>query len=216
MEIISIDKSQPLSFSGSHYHDDWEIILNLEGNGTMTVGEQELTFTEGDVICIPPKTPHTKAAESYFCDMFIKIVGLSFPWADVIKFNDSDGSVRNILNVIHAVYHKKESNYKSITEQLAAALELLVIGRTESKAPDVRTELITSIIVEHFSDPDFSVYEALEALGYCTDHVRRIFCRDMGMSPLEYLTSVRISHAKKLLRENHRLHYTIAEIALSS
>jgi len=216
MEIISIGKSKPLKYSGSHFHDDWEIILNIEGSGTMTVGDTELPFTEGDVICIPPGTAHTKKGDGYFCDMFIKLCGLRFPCTSHIKFADRDGSVQSLLCMMHSIYHKKEKNYKSITEQLASALEQLIIGRTESEVPDKRTELITSIIVEHFSEPDFSVYESLESLGYCTDHVRRIFSRDMSMSPLEYLTSVRIGHAKKLLRENYRLHYTIAEIAISS
>ena len=56
----------------------------------------------------------------------------------------------------------------------------------------------------------------MSSLGYCTDYVRRIFIRDMGMSPIAYLTDMRIRNAKKLLCENERLHYTVAEIATAS
>lgn len=217
MKLISIEKSKPLTYSGSHFHDSLEIILNLEGEGVMTVGDSEFDFSVGDVVCIPPGVPHTKRAKNIFSDIFIVMNCFDLKPRTLVTFSDHDSSVKNLLSMIHSIYHKKERNYQIITEQLASALEQLVIGRTQTdRRPDSRTSAVASIIVEHFSEPDFDVYKFLERLGYCTDHIRRIFTKDIGMSPLEYMTSVRIDHAKKLLRENHRLHYTITEIAIAS
>lgn len=216
MEIISIEKSKPLTYSGSHFHDSLEIILNLEGEGVMTVGDSEFDFSVGDVVCIPAGVPHTKRAKTVFSDIFIVMNCFDLKPRTFVTFSDHDGSVKNLLSMIHSIYHKKESNYKLITEHLASALEQIIIEKTADESHDSRTSAVTSMIVEHFSEPDFDVYKSLKRLGYCTDHLRRVFTKDMGLSPLEYMTSVRINHAKKLLRENHRLHYTIAEIATAS
>lgn len=216
MGIIVVGRSSPLKFSGSHIHDTWEIILNLEGDGTMTVGTESFRFTAGDVVCIPPRTPHSKMADDKFQDTYVQINRINFAASSHIKFLDSDNSVNHLLSLMHTVYHRKERNYQSITDNLVQVLEQLVFGRTGEKQLHSGTESIISMIVEHYSEPDFRISDILSSLGYCEDHARRIFFRETGMSPLEYLTGIRIEHAKKLLSENYRLHYTIAEVATAS
>lgn len=215
MEIIVIGKSQPLTYAGSHYHDTWELILNIEGEGTMEVGDKSFDFNEGDVVLIPPRVPHIKRASNKFIDIFAQIGGLSYSLG-FVKFHDSDCSVSHILNTVHAVNHRNAKGCKGIIDSLGDALEQIIIERTERPPLDSHTEIMVQTIVERFGDPDFSMTEAIAKSGYCDDHARRIFTREMGKTPLEYLTDIRIDHAKKLLSENSRLNYSIAEIALSS
>ena len=66
MKLIAVGKSGQLTLAGAHIHDMWEIILNLEGSGIMTVGSEDFSFGEGDVVCVPPKVAHTKKADTFF------------------------------------------------------------------------------------------------------------------------------------------------------
>lgn len=46
--------------------------------------------------------------------------------------------------------------------------------------------------------------------GYSPSHFTRLFCKTYGVSPIEYLTDIRITHAKNMLKTNL---YPISEIA---
>ncbi len=214
MYYTAVGKSKFLTYSGSHTHREWEIVLNLEGEGMATSGDTTLPIKRGTVICIPPGTPHTKAATGGFRDIFIHYPTLPLPTSGAcLWFEDEDHRVEQLLCMIHAIYYKKEGSYREITEHLALALEQIVVERVGAKAVDARVSHIANMAVENFDDPDFSIADEMAKAGYCTDHLRRLFRRAFGESPLEYLITLRVNYAKKLLRENDCLRYTVAQIA---
>ena len=107
-------------------------------------------------------------------------------------------------------------NFDPSTEHLAQALSQIIVEKVGATPTDPRVSHMADLAVENFNDPDFSMTEKMEESGYCTDHFRRLFRRAYGESPLEYLTSLRVNFAKRLLRENDCLHYTVAQIATMS
>ena len=187
-------------------------MLNLEGDGTARIGEQTLAITAGSVICIPPKTVHAKEAKQGFRDIYIHYPVLSLPTDGLLCFPDEDHRVEQLMTMIHGIYHKQEYHYKEITGQLAYALVQILIGKLHAHSPDPRVSRIADLAIENFTDPDFSIMASIQTSGYCEDHLRRLFRREFGKSPLEYLTALRVNHAKRLMHENHHLHYTIALI----
>lgn len=215
MYYTGIGKSKLLTYSGSHTHDEWEIVLNLEGEGVTTVGEVTLPIAAGTVVCIPPRVPHTKTVAGGFRDIFIHYPTLRLP-AGGACFADEDGRVEQLMSMIHAIYHKGQGNYREITEHLAQALSQIIVEKVGATPTDPRVSHMADLAVENFNDPDFSMTKKMEESGYCTDHFRRLFRRAYGESPLEYLTSLRVNFAKRLLRENDCLHYTVAQIATMS
>ncbi len=217
MYPISVGKSKLLTYSGSHTHDDWELVLNLEGEGISKVGEVSLPFRSGTVICIPPSVPHTKEAKNGFLDIFIHFPVLSLPTErPCLHFEDEDHRVEQLLCMIHGIYHKKEAHYREIAEHLTLALAQLVQNKLGAERTDPRVERVADLIVENFNDPDFSVTQVMRESGYCIDHLRRLFRHVYGEPPLEYLLTLRVNYAKRLLRESPCLHYTVAQIATMS
>lgn len=217
MQEITVGRSGLLTESRSHTHDNWELVLNLEGTGESTVGRVTVPITAGTVILIPPRTPHSKSVPSGFRDAFIHFASLALPQSqEILCFEDKDHHVEQLLGMIHAVYYKKEGCYREISEHLTEALAVLVVDRLGRSGRDSRVSYLANLAVEHFNDPDFSISDAMEKGGYCVDHLRRLFHAAYGESPLEYLTTLRIRYAKKLMRENASLHYTVAEIATMS
>lgn len=53
----------------------------------------------------------------------------------------------------------------------------------------------------HFNDPELSNEKVAEQLNMSTVYFRKLFTRYYGISPMKYLTDLRISHAKELLAE---------------
>ena len=120
------------------------------------------------------------------------------------------------MGMIHAIYHKREAHYREITEHLALALEQIIVGSVGTAQTDARVSRIAGVMVDNFNDPDFSIADEMRKSGYCTDHLRRLFRRAYGESPLEYLITLRVSYAERLMRRNAYLHYSVAEIATMS
>ena len=212
MPFRLIGKSPRLMSCNAHIHEEWEIVLNLEGEGTTAIDDRPYPFGAGTVACIPPHTPHTKDSENGFVDMFILLPDFSSP-TEVTVFEDDNGQIRTLMELIYSIYHRRESNYRTVTDCLAQALEQMLLDKTHTDTADARVAAIAELAVHHFTDPDFSMAQAVAESGYCADHLRRLFVRQYGMSPLDYLTHLRIRYAKRLLRESERMHYSISEIA---
>ena len=213
MNFIDIGRSVPLARCGSHNHDVWEIELNLEGSGINNVEGKAIEFTEGTLICLPPNFSHGKVGKSTFRDTYIHCKSLNIPSQNgYTVLMDDDGRIGALFSVLYDTFKKEAPNYKEISEQIFLAIEQMIIGKLSNTAGDPRVEKIKGAIADNFNDPDFSLSGLQEKSGYCDDHLRRLFRKETGMSMLEYLTELRINHAKRLLSENHRLHYSIAEI----
>ena len=66
------------------------------------------------------------------------------------------------------------------------------------------------------SDPLFSLEGAIRALPLNYDYVRKLFRREVGATPLEYLTSARMERAAAIILsgvQNRYSNYTVAQIA---
>ncbi len=54
-------------------------------------------------------------------------------------------------------------------------------------------------IQNHYSDPNLYIKQIADSVHVSESHLRRLFIHDLGLSPMEYLQSCRIDHAKEML-----------------
>lgn len=73
----------------------------------------------------------------------------------------------------------------------------------EEEAPSVISQVATHIR-DHFSDPELSISAIAEAFDMPTARLSLAFKDAMRMSPLEYLTLLRVEHSKELLRATEK------------
>ena len=221
MPVITVGKSSMLTYFHSHVHSLWEVVLNLRGHGETLIGDTLYEYRPGTIICLPPLTPHTKFCEGQFQDVYMQLsdplllrVGES---SGVQLFtDDSDKSVETLMLMANRIFHKREPGSRAMTEALGAAVVQWLLGRGRSPAVDGRVEQLQSLLADSFTNPELSLAAAMDTCGYCRDHLRRLFRKETGISPQEYLTNLRLGYAKKLMRENASLHYSIGEISTMS
>ena len=74
MALHSVGRSAlMLRYAGSHQHDCWEIVLDLNGTGQTIVDGVPYDFAPGKILCIPPNGVHSKMASKGFSDIFCMI-----------------------------------------------------------------------------------------------------------------------------------------------
>lgn len=127
--------------------------------------------------------------------------------------DDSEGSIAALIHVLHSVQYSKLPNRSVLRESLLESIQQLILGRLARIKVDSEVETIMNRIVHNFHDPSFSIDECLSTCGYCTDHMRRLFREQVGKTPQEYLSSLRIRSAKKLLASRSVSNYSVSEIA---
>lgn len=215
MGILLVGKSKLTYDHHEHAHDTWEIIVNTEGNGYFQFGETRRPFRPHSIVCIPPRVPHEKVSEDGFLDVWVQLS--DFPELDATKptflTDDAEGSVAALIHVLHSVHHGKMPNKTLLRESLLESIQQLILGRLSRTKVDTEVEAIMARIVHNFHDPAFSIDEALSDRGYCADHMRRLFRDQVGKTPQEYLSALRIKSAKKLLSSRAVSNYSVAEIA---
>ncbi len=214
MKHLLIGKSALTITHHEHEHETWEIIVNTKGIGHFTFGNVTRVFREGTIVCIPPGIPHRKDSKEGFIDVWIQLP--SFPSLDKTKptflNDDANRNITALINVLYSVQYSKITNRDTLKESLLDSIQQLILSRTAKGRPDPQVEVIMSNIIHNFHDPSFSIHKCLCTGGYCSDHMRRLFKEQVGKTPSEYLMSLRIKSAKKLLAARKSSNYSIMDI----
>jgi mannose-6-phosphate isomerase-like protein (cupin superfamily) len=84
--IYEILKTESFSLAYAEIHESklhkhrraTEIYIVVEGNGTLFLGDEQIEISKGDVVKIPPNTPHKVTSDGW-----VKIFVLSYPpWSE--------------------------------------------------------------------------------------------------------------------------------------
>ena len=200
--------------SPTHSHNDWEIVLNIEGEGVTLIGEQEYRFFPGSIICYPPKIPHSKTSSSPFRDVFLQVSDVVFPFESETFFQDDEGASFEVLMLLALrVFHKKEKNYIPVVNSLFDSMLQFLISWNENAPKNEMAELFKNELINNFTDPEFNIGKAMDNIPFCNDHFRRCFKKATGKTPVAYLTDLRINYAKKLLSQKSDYNLTVVDIA---
>lgn len=204
-----------------HKHDAWEIVINAQGSGIAVIGDTTYPFETGTIMCIPPHMEHCKISKDGFYDLYLHVDN-PFPDANLpdtapILFNDDlEKSFENLLRSLIHMYYQKIPNKESIVTSLYNAAIDLLNTWLEMPKQDPLIENIKKDIHLSFTDPEINLTEILSDSGYNEDYIRRRFKEEIGMTPKEYLTQLRINYAKQLMEQNSLLNLSITNIATMS
>ena len=201
MELKNCARSiRPLPSYGSHAHSKcFEIIYQQKGNVTLNANQKSYAVKQGDVIIIPPAVFHSGDGNGgLFEDVYVQGIGGEF--TDVQVVHDTDGAILPLMEMIYRVTTEKGDRYHQIADSLLEAICAYVVKYVSKKSRYDFVDNFKNLIYENLSNCEFDIATEIKKSGYSADHFRRCFKEETGATPLEYLTTLRINHAKKLLR----------------
>ena len=101
--------------------------------------------------------------------------------------------------------YRMDSLFLSILEQIARqSIE------THADSLELRIQNSVNLIHENIANSSFSIENLASKTGYCASYFRRVFHEEMGVSPKEYLISLRIKRAIALLESGY---YSVEQVA---
>lgn len=135
------------------------------------------------------------------------------------------GSNENPANRCELIYDAFRSRNRSASLEASGHLHLLLASLQEAALegtppplrPDSHSEQLVRQVVAYLSaqyaEP-LTIEAMAETLGYNRAYLSRVFKQHTGLSPVTFLTKLRVDHGRRLLRERAEL--TVEQIASSA
>jgi AraC-like DNA-binding protein len=198
-----------------HSHEEWEFVYCTGGGGVFQFENgSTMTYSLGDVVAIPPREIHCNISQEGFTNIHMRMADPSFPYRNAFRVADDAKSHLKMAFDEAKVYFVTDIKHRDVI--LAALGELissyLIVYRSNHEFSR-SVEQIRALIFANYSRCDFALDEAIREMPFHYDYLRKIFKKELGMSPLEYMTSLRMKNAERLLSTMWTSGYAVAEIA---
>lgn len=181
-----------------HSHIYWEITIATYGTATIYSNLGNFELNMGDVLIIPPDVAHSFSSKNGYKDRSIYI--------DEMKLNNNvlhfiKGNNHNFINhskrLMEAYKKEKEGINCSFEEKskffLRHIMNILTKEQNTSLDEKVRNYINVNFSTQ-ITEKTLSVY-----FKYNGNYIRRSFKKRYGLTPIQYLSFVRLSQAKNLL-----------------
>lgn len=198
-----------------NWHENIEILLGTESNGTVHCDDFDISFSAGDIIVLNPNTPHTISSPDkvrYQC----LIVDNNFCKENGIDIDRIQFSVRIQSNDTAALFHKAaeaflradDSPFSSLqirTAVLALMANLCLhhssnIQQTQSAIVGNYVKDALQFIRSHLTKP-LTLEEIADNVGISKFHLSRQFHEQTGSSIVKTINMMRCTYARQLLEK---------------
>jgi AraC-like DNA-binding protein len=197
-----------------HTHETWELIYCTSGQGSFRFQDGRIIpYHAGEMVLIPPQEVHANSSEEGFTNIHLNISEPSFPYRSAFKIQDESGSLHKAFVEARLYYTSDKAKRELVLASLGELItSYLVVFRSNSEFTE-SVEMIRNSILQNYTNPEYALDEYIRSLPFHYDYLRKIFKKELGMSPLEYMTSLRMKNAERLLSTMWTSGYAVAEIA---
>ena len=198
-----------------HAHESWEFVYCTDGSGSFQFDDRRLDYRKGDVVVIPPMVPHANAGADGFQNIHVNMVSpaLSFSAPLVV----SDDSNHFLLDAFSAASFHFYSDRKEAASLLSVYGDLLSCCLTAYQTSRALTPIVAQIennIIANYADCTYELDTYMHSLPFSYDYLRKMFQKELGITPHRYLMDKRLKMAAELLVTDDAGARTVGDIAL--
>ncbi len=204
-----------LTYSVSrHLHSSLELIYCTGGSGCFMFDDCSLSYREGDVVVIPPLIAHSNFSEAGFTNIHINMDNATFvPKRPMLVRDDSNYFIRNAFTAVF--YHFSDIGNRNTT--LLSAYGTLIanymMAYQQITPHSSVVEEIERTIIRNFPDCNFELDQYLHSIPFNYDYLRKLFQKELGMTPHRYLNDKRLQAAADYLCSVYNEGSNISEIS---
>lgn len=200
-DIIYAGRHQQTPSTPLHQHEHWELLYCTSGTGAFLFDEAVQAYHAGDVVIIPPDTPHVHTAEQGASCIYLYMADAALAFRQPMTLQDD--AHQGLLHLFDDAdaYSRSDLSYRAAL--LPAYGQLIVqhiSARRTSSAGNRLVEEIAQSIVQNYANPNYELDELLHSAPYCYDYLCRLFRQELHTTPHKYLASLRLQAAADILR----------------
>lgn len=198
-----------------HQHDIWELVYCTDGDGCFTFEDGTfIPYHQGDAVVIPPSIRHSNETLRGFSNIHVWMTNPVFHNNE--PFCVSDGPEKYLQIAFQQAKYHYLSDISSCEMVMSALAELIVnyisVYRSNAEYSEP-VKQIRSQIMLHYSECDFALDDYMRTLPFHYDYLRKLYKKEVGITPLQYMTQLRMKRACVMLTMQGSEDYSISEIA---
>lgn len=217
MDFLVMTQNKKFYNYPPHYHEYWEILLNIEGEGTAIVDGRQYSFRPGTIFCIRPGILHSKCSADGFVDGSILLRDFCFgsEAEDLFIFQDDERQSFYLLFKLGYEFPMNPATDlygERFLRSLMDAMQNLLSHWRDDAGKNKDVLYVQKTLAAHVSDANFKLEGLIASTSYSPNHFRKLFKDQCGCSPLQYYNKLKIQRAKQLLLQYKSI-MSISEIA---
>ncbi len=192
-----------------HTHDYTELVYYVKGEGYTRAGTG-LPFKVGTAMIVPSGVLHGSLSRNGYKCIVIGCHALVSDKTRVSICEDNgEKDLYKLFDLLYRLIHEsKTENATTIT-----FLVNTIVSMVEREREVGVVENVCNKIIANFTDCEFDIASVIADTGYTDDYFRTLFKAKKGVTPLQYLLSLRLENAHGLLKTGG---FTVREIAQAS
>ncbi|MDF2725839.1 MAG: AraC family transcriptional regulator [Paenibacillus sp.] len=202
------------SYIHQHHHSMYELVYYVSSSGHTTIRGTRYPYSSGQFAVIAPGVKHDE-----FRSADTEVIYFGFLHSDARiplatgVFRDDHGRIGEIMKeMIEETKHKR--NHFALKLDMLLQFTLIeadrLIEQETSAGSEEKLRQTVQYMGQYYTEP-VTLMELAKMSGYSYDHFRHLFKAHTGMTPMNYITHLRIEKAKDMLLE--RTH-NITQISL--
>ena len=202
-KIIYVGKHALTMAVSRHLHNSCELIFCTSGRGEMIFDDRIMGYSTNDIVVIPPQLPHANQSRTGFTNIHIYLEEATLNQAEpIIIPADPNGFLLNAFTAAF-YYYSSDSEYRSHLLPLYG--QLIAASLTIRKQKDPHSEIVQRIendILENYPDSSYDPGPFMNGLPFSEGYLKKLFKKETGLTPLQYLTEKRLENAANCLAMN--------------
>lgn len=202
-----------------HIHENWELVYHREGCVQSIQDNQMFEMHPGMGIIHPPHIVHFDIhSEDWSVYYFQFKVSGKFLWPRLV-YDDAERSIGRVCGAVFHEYHGYDYGKERMLQTLVDELDVLMQRFKAQQALTPSDQIVIAakrILEDSYNDPP-SISDLAEKIGVSQSWLYLHFTSFCGVSPKQYLQSVRMKHVLDLLRNTtHTLDWIASSCGFNS
>lgn len=205
-----------------HLHNKAEILFILSGSRSMFIESETFHMSSGDMIIIPPNVFHKSFNNLSGSEIFYIYTELTDFYLDKITCKKVHGE--RYTKILEQIQYEESSKTIMFEHKIKNLIDELLIDyiRSVTLSSTVTNNLhhtnnrviqeIISYLNSHISE-DLKLSNIATRFNLSEEHLSRLFPKETGFNYIEYISSLRVKEAQRLLELKHN---SLQEIATLS
>ena len=195
--ILHVGRQPASHETARHSHHDWELVYCTGGAGEFVFdGGLVLPYTTDQVAVIPPGMPHANRSVRGFTNIHILMSDLPLE-ADRPLIIDGDAN-RFLYDAFNAALHYFTGSFDGRAFLLPLYGQLIAASLAVRRPDWQRSEAVHRIetdILQNYANAAYDLNTCLRELPFNAEYLKKLFRKETGLTPLQYLTDVRLRNA---------------------
>lgn len=191
---------------------NFEIVIFISA-GKLRFADREYSVQPDSCYVIPPRINHFIGSAKNICIGVEKAV---LPFKEITKICDSDNEILNAATQLCKYFKKDVSKKELIISALGETLIAFITAFSDACNYSPTVAALIAEINDNVSRYDFSLEDAINKLPLNYDYMRKLFKKEVGLNPHEYLIQARMKLAKQLILSgvsNQYTNFSVSQIA---